>query len=156
MIYGIIYKVTNKINNKSYIGETTATLKRRKSQHKYSAKNNKYKCVFHDAIRKYGWDNFKWTEIYQCNSSKELDEKEMYFIKEYNTFAPNGYNLTIGGNGKSGYKWTDETRQKQIEIKKGRPITEEHKKKISEGGKGNGRKYNDKIENKAIQMRKNG
>ena len=96
----LIYKATNLINNKSYIGQTIHSLESRKSGHLESVKN-KSKCAFHRAIRKYGEVNFKWEVIYECNSIDELNEKEQHYIKEYNTFTgnnnSNGYNMTTGG-----------------------------------------------------------
>lgn len=92
----LIYKVTNKINNKSYIGLTTRTLEERKSEHlRHTYSENTY---FHRAINKYGKENFLWEIIDDTSKSlKELKEKETYYIKYFNTLAPNGYNISAGG-----------------------------------------------------------
>jgi group I intron endonuclease len=85
----IIYKTTNLINNKCYVG------KDKYNNPKYigSGKFLKY------AINKYGKQNFKKEIIQICSSLEELNEREIYWIKELNTKVPNGYNLTDGGEG---------------------------------------------------------
>lgn len=92
----LIYKATNIVNNKSYIGLTTRTLQERKLEHlRHIKTENTY---FHRAINKYGKDNFLWEVIDDTSSSiKELKEKESYYIHHFNTLAPNGYNITTGG-----------------------------------------------------------
>ena len=89
---GFIYKVTNKVTGKSYIGQTRNTVEFRWRQH-YNAKDNKY---FHRAIQKYGKDQFEVSTIEQCDVSK-LDEREIYWINHYDTFN-NGYNMAKGGS----------------------------------------------------------
>ena len=92
----LIYKATNIINNKSYIGLTTRTLQERKLEHlRHIKTENTY---FHRAINEYGKDNFLWEIIDDTPSSiKELKEKESYYIQYFNTLTPNGYNITTGG-----------------------------------------------------------
>lgn len=90
---GIIYKITNKVTGKSYIGQTRYTLEFRWRQHLHK-KDNTY---FHNSIKKYGPDNFTKEILEECEYS-ELNSKEIYYIAKYNTFN-NGYNLTIGGDG---------------------------------------------------------
>lgn len=94
-----IYKATNTINGKIYIGFTKNGLRRARS-HIYSRKTNNF---FHNAIRKYGPENFSWEIIYQSKDlNHTLNTMESYFICEYNSFIDfknsNGYNLTIGGS----------------------------------------------------------
>lgn len=98
----IVYKATNRVNGKMYIGYTLKTLEERKLNHftKSRSKNSKhYFYVFKEAIRKYGLDSFDWEVLCNCNSKQECCEKEKQFIKEFNTISPYGYNLTEGGNG---------------------------------------------------------
>lgn len=90
---GIIYKVTNKVNGKSYIGQTRYTLEFRWRQHLHK-KDNTY---FHNALRKYGADNFSLEVLEECDVDK-LNSREIYYIAKYNTFEE-GYNLTLGGDG---------------------------------------------------------
>ena len=89
----IIYKITNLINSKIYIGQTIRTLEDRILQHQYDD------LYVDRAIKKYGWDNFKAEVIEECETIEKLNEREMYWIKELNSKAPNGYNLTDGGEG---------------------------------------------------------
>lgn len=90
---GIIYKITNKVNGKSYIGQTRYTIEFRWRQHQHK-KDNTY---FHNAIHKYGIENFSIEVLEECDI-KDLDSKEIFYIAKYDTFN-NGYNLTIGGDG---------------------------------------------------------
>ena len=93
----IIYKATNKVNNKSYIGQTIYTIENRKLNH--ITKSNGYsKLAIHRAIRKYGEENFEWEVI--DDTAKNVDELnllEQKYIKEYDTFGKGGYNMTEGG-----------------------------------------------------------
>ena len=93
----IIYKSTNKINKKSYIGQTS-NIEKRKIQHKSISKSKK-NLPFYNAIRKHGWRNFKWKVLCECENKEELDEMEFHYIKQYNSIHPNGYNMTKGGEG---------------------------------------------------------
>ena len=149
----IIYKITNNINNKSYIGQTTKDLEERKESHYYAIYKDKNFAI-HKAILKYGWENFKWEILEKCDSKEELDEMEFHFIKQYDTFiSKNGYNMTWGGEGspgkiftedyrkklriaQTGKKLSQETKEKLRKIMKGRVFTKEWKKKIGESNKG--------------------
>lgn len=100
-----IYKYQNKINGKVYIGQSI-NLEARKYGHKSSAFNEKandYNSQFHQAIRKYGWDNFDYEIIAELTpeeySKETLNKLEIFFIKYYNSYH-NGYNATEGGDGK--------------------------------------------------------
>jgi len=98
MSVGVIYKSTNKINGKSYIGKTIQDFDRYIQFHLSDARTNRYpNRVFHRAIRKYGEDNFEWNIIEQVNNDK-LNEREIYYINLFDTFE-NGYNMTTGGDG---------------------------------------------------------
>ncbi len=93
MSHSTIYKVTNIINNKFYIGKTIQRFWKRKSQHKSSALGNKLQTHFHRAIRKYGFESFKWEILFEgeCSSNK-LNDLEIFYIGYYDTFK-NGYNI---------------------------------------------------------------
>ena len=105
----LIYKATNKVTGKSYIGQTIGYLSRRKYQHIYAVIKQNSQLYFHNAIRKYDPNNFEWSTIEKCSSQSELDEMEFHYIKQYNSKTPNGYNLTDGeGNKSTGYKFTKE------------------------------------------------
>ena len=94
-----IYKATNKINKKVYIGQTTQTLEERINQHNSHAYGHQYNYHFHNAIRKYGAENFEY-EIIEDNIKdiETLNKREKYWIKYYNSYY-NGYNSTLGGEG---------------------------------------------------------
>jgi len=93
----IIYKATCLINNKIYIGKTIKTLHYRKYGHKHKSKYPGYN-IFARALAKYGFENFKWEIICECNSIEELNTKEQYYIKLFNsTSSTIGYNMTPGG-----------------------------------------------------------
>lgn len=132
MKQGTIYKVTNIINNKSYIGQTTR-FNRRKMEHIRSSNKSIYKDYnwpFHKAIRKYGDTNFVWDIIYSgsCNSDL-LNELEMLFIDLYETYKK-GYNANYGGGSNRGCIRSEETKKKLSEINKGKKLSSETIKKI--------------------------
>lgn len=92
-----IYKITNKINGKCYIGQSTL-IEKRWSNHKNTSCNptsTAYEYPLYRAFRKYGIENFSFEVLEECNNS-ELNEKERYWIKYYNP----EYNQTIGGDYK--------------------------------------------------------
>ena len=110
--FGIIYKATNKINGKVYIGQTIRGLHERKRKHCYS----KHKTYFHNAIKKYGKDNFEWEILEKCSQSS-LNQKEIYYIKKYNS-VEKGYNLMAGGGIQSGWNHSEEAKNKMsVKIK---------------------------------------
>lgn len=97
---GLIYKVSNDINNKIYIGKTTRTLKIRWKDHLQDYLNTDNKFYF--AMRKYGVEHFTPTVIEDNIDNSILNEREIYWIKYYNSYQ-NGYNSTIGGEGDTKY-----------------------------------------------------
>jgi len=100
----VIYKITNTVNGKVYIGQTTRPLQERFKRHLIEAKNNTLPDnYFHRAIRKYGADNFVVEQIDSANTQQELNEKEKYWIKYYDSID-NGYNTAEGGEGGNTYK----------------------------------------------------
>lgn len=92
---GFIYKITNKINGKVYIGQTITPIKNRMYKHYSQARNGKNITGIDAAIKKYGKENFKVEQILEC-PNEDLDLQEKFYISKYNSFE-NGYNLTIGG-----------------------------------------------------------
>ena len=131
--YGIIYKITNKINDKVYIGQTTRKLgfDRRYS---YNLPKNTRNPHLKVAIEKYGIDNFEITKEFDIAfSKKELDEKEKYWIKYYNSTNPNfGYNLQEGGaNGKPNIATRLKMKQNSARAMLGKHHSEETKRKMS-------------------------
>ncbi len=97
-----IYKITNIINNKSYIGKTQIGIKERFKEHEKESKRKRSKDrPLYKAINKYGIENFK---IEPIEETDKPEEREVHYIKTYNTYGSTGYNATIGGDGKA---WLD-------------------------------------------------
>jgi group I intron endonuclease len=93
-----IYKITNKINGKIYIGQTTKSIERRFIQHKTSARNKSISTPLTNAIKKYGEENFIIEQIDTANDIEKLNEKEIYWINILKSKDRSiGYNLKDGG-----------------------------------------------------------
>ena len=121
-----IYCIENLINGKKYIGKSK-NLKRRMS-HSHD------RCLYiKSAIDKYGKENFCRYIVKYCELEK-LDFWEQYYIIEWNTKAPGGYNLTDGGGG--GINPSEESRKKMSIAQKGRSVSDKAKEKISIAHKG--------------------
>jgi hypothetical protein len=128
----IIYKITNLLTGKLYIGQTRNSIATRWKCHKHYRKDMKSMYIV-KAIRKHGSENFKIEEIERCNSIDELNSRETHWIRHLKTLAPNGYNLNEGGNNA---KRTEETKNKislskmgKPSPKKGIPVTKEQLEK---------------------------
>lgn len=105
---GVIYKITNNINGKIYIGQTRIPESKRWQQHVWHADNDSDKdsLLLCKAIKKYGKESFSREIIEECDNNL-LNEKEIYWINFYNsTNRDIGYNIATGGDGCS--KYTDE------------------------------------------------
>lgn len=89
-----IYKITNQVNGKVYIGQSIH-INHRWSQHKNEAKNDRCNTLLYNAMKKYGIDNFSFEIIEEC-LPEQLNEREVYWISQYNSFQE-GYNMTPGG-----------------------------------------------------------
>jgi len=160
--YGLIYKTTNLINNKPYIGQTT--------DEEYW-KSGKYKgsgSLFKKAIKKYGFNNFKSELICYANSQEELNDLEIKYISEFNSIYPNGYNIKLGGNnnGKqhvktkdkirtklTGTKHSEETKIKMSLARKGKTVLEETKEKLRQANLG--KKISEETKQKMIISKQN-
>lgn len=109
-----VYKITNLINNKIYIGKSINP-SARWARHKCDANktDNNLKLLFHRAIKKYGSNNFKLEILYEYMNENEALIGEKFFIKQFNSNDLNiGYNLTNGGEGVVGHKRTEEQKRK--------------------------------------------
>ena len=126
-----VYKVTNRVNGKVYIGQTTRTIAIRWKQHCNPA--NDQCLALHRAINKYGKENFTVEQIDVASDSEELNKKEQYWIAHYDSIAPKGYNMTTGG-GQG--EIAEETRYRLGNANRGKHLSEETKKKMSEARKG--------------------
>lgn len=124
-VYGIIY-LHESPSGGIYVGQTIFSIDDRKKQHIEDA-NRGSPYIFHNAIRKYGIDNFTSMIIAVAYSKEELNDLEIYYIKYYNSYYKNddgtnnnkGYNMTRGGEGTNGYIYTDEDKLKlSLSLKK--------------------------------------
>ena len=105
-----IYKITNKVNNKVYIGQSV-DVKRRWRQHKSCS----LKYHLYESFRKYGLNNFIFEVVTECKVS-QLDELETYYIDLYDSTNPEkGYNQTIRSAGSHGIIFTYDTLQNLYE-----------------------------------------
>ena len=94
-----IYKITNKVNGKVYIGKTLNSIQKRWRDHLRDSKKRRCeKRPLYSAINKYGEENFEIEQIEEC-SHDILNERERYWIEYYGSFK-NGYNATVGGDGR--------------------------------------------------------
>jgi len=94
-----IYKITNQINQKCYIGKTLRTIEVRWREHRKDyQKPEKSHQPLYRAMNKYGFDNFAISIVEECDDTI-VEERERYWIEYYQSFK-NGYNATLGGDGK--------------------------------------------------------
>lgn len=103
-----IYKITNKINGKCYIGQTImSTPKKRWTAHCCRTS----KSIISQAIQKYGKENFTFEVIAEASSLEELNEMEKFNIAANRSLAPEGYNIASGGEGVGGKRpgWKNTT-----------------------------------------------
>jgi group I intron endonuclease len=129
MKHGVIYKITNLVNGKIYIGQTITPLKERWYAHTRSARKDKPWTICR-AIRKYGKESFKMEEIDFATCKDSLNELEIHYIEN---LKPQ-YNMCKGGGGLGSP--TDEVRKKISEAGKGRKLSEEARKANSARQKG--------------------
>ena len=137
---GSIYKITNTVNGKFYIGKTTHdAVKTRIRDHLTG--NSKGSRLIKDDIEKCGQDAFTYEILHDGIIPEFLDTLEIDAIAKFNTIAPHGYNRNKGGSGS--IKHSEETRRKMSKAKKGKPPpnkgkthSKEHRRKISEAMKG--------------------
>ena len=158
-----IYLITNIENKKQYVGITKFSLEERFSQH------IKRGFLLTEAIQKYGQQKFFIELVEEVESAERAYELEQYYIKQYDTKVPNGYNLTDGGDGIFGWEASEEYRQecservKQLHKEKkvgmyGKNHSEETKKKMSEVSKGKpkpwliGRKFSEETKERIRQL----
>lgn len=160
----IIYKVTNLINNKIYVGKTKNSLTYRKYAHKCESLTRDSNTYFHKAIRKYGWDNFKWEIIDETEDDNELNEKETYWIEELKSNIQKlGYNMSNGGEGNAligernpmyGKTHSDKTKKKMSDKLKGKTHSEESRKKIGEAKQGENHPRSKLTEEDVIEIKR--
>lgn len=144
-MYGYIYKITNLLNNKFYIGKHKYNKPELDESYFSSGK------LINQSLNKYGKENFKVELIDIANTLEELNDKEVFYIKELDCMVPNGYNLTKGGDGISepskeiieknrawhlGRNQSSESNLKRSNTLKGKTHNKEWVDKISQSLKG--------------------
>lgn len=133
---GVIYKIDNKRTNKSYIGKTIQDPLAYWNIHKRNARNGHSKYLY-SSMRKYGEVNFDFNIIRTIREenkedlNKKLCELEKKYIEELNTKTPNGYNLTDGGEGLAGLKFSKEHIKNMSIAQKGRKVSKETRVRLS-------------------------
>ena len=142
-----VYRHTNNINGKQYVGIT-----KRVPEKRWGYNGARYgDQPLGRAIEKYGWDNFTHEILTTGLTKAQAEEEEKRLIKKLNTLVPNGYNLTTGGNlgtefsletreklkaSRLGKKASQSTREKISAIHSGKTVSEETRRKLSEARKG--------------------
>ena len=155
-MYGCIYIIENKINEKRYIGQTIQNPKKREWQHFGKLRKDEHDNPhLQFAFNKYGEESFIFYVILECDSQEELNKKEKFFIQKYDTRDPLfGYNMREGGaNGKHSVETCEKIKKSVRGINKGeknpmygkkgilwplygKPRTQEHCRRISESNLG--------------------
>jgi len=164
----IIYKITNTINSRIYIGKRNLV----KDDFEASIYYGSGKLIKR-AIAKYGIENFTREILYECSSEEEMNEKEKFYIEKLGSLVPIGYNIQSGGEGgdngvrtrtftlewienikkgKKDYKCSDETKKKLSEAGKNRHFPEEVRQKMSKAHKG--KKVSEETKKKISKARK--
>ncbi|TXG80802.1 MAG: hypothetical protein E6R13_07545 [Spirochaetes bacterium] len=126
----VIYKITSP-NNKIYIGQTIDFSQRYR---KYKSNGFKGQIKLWNNCQKYNWNPIETIEIIENCLTSELNEREKYWINYFDSYE-NGLNADLGGNGKCGFKHSDETKNKIRLANIGRKHSEKAKQKISEASK---------------------
>lgn len=104
-VEGHVYVVTNTVNGKKYVGQTTRDVSKRWKRHVEDSVKQSYKSRLHRAIQKYGADKFTTEVRSTCTGRKALDMAERFYIALYQTQNPEfGYNIAAGGQSGSGYR----------------------------------------------------
>lgn len=144
MSVGKIYKITNNINNKIYIGCTINTIDQRFSEHKSRCKTQTHKSKLYNSFRKYGVDNFSIELIEECDINIMYELEQKYILE--NNALKDGLNNTAGGEGCIGYKHTEESRKN---LKGGLPFKDKTYEEIY------GIRHNDEKEKRRESVKNN-
>jgi group I intron endonuclease len=134
----IIYKITNLVNRKIYIGQTAQPLKRRRQDHiKYAFRRDSQQAI-HRAMRKHGIDNFLFETLLYCFSKDHMDQKEIELIHLLASKSKHiGYNMTDGGEGTLGRIIREDTRDKIRIANLGKKQSAEQRAKYNRVGPNN-------------------
>ena len=136
-----VYIHKNLINGKMYVGQAI-NYDGWNTNKRFGHNGYKYmkQPLFGKALKKYGWNNFEHKIIATGLTKSEANWLENYLICYYRTYVGfsdcKGYNCTLGGEGTIGYICSEETRKKLSKVHKGKSLSEEHKRHLSESQKG--------------------
>lgn len=145
-----IYLITNTKNGKKYVGITRRSISERWAEHLEESRRGRSKRALTMALRKYGQDSFLIEQIGEAENWDSLCAAEVELIESIGTKAPNGYNMTDGGDGSIGL--CPEALERMKEKCRASRHTEETKRLISEAGKG--RKHSTEAKQKISSARK--
>lgn len=128
----LVYRVTNTVNGKVYIGKTEgSTVSRRWKEHRHAARRGS-PYYFYNAIRKYGVGAFTVEVLHTAKTQDELRKMETFFIVLHQSYKPeNGYNMTMGGDGGVPNAATPEKKSGINHHQYGKPIPQIVRDKIS-------------------------
>jgi group I intron endonuclease len=133
MVAGRIYLVTNMVNGKYYVGQTTKEIKERWMNHLYQSRAG-LQYALHAAIREYGEQAFLVEELVQAESTNRLNLLQTAWIIATKSYTqPLGYNQTLGGKR---HEQTEGSRRKISAALKGRVFTDAHRAKLSAANRG--------------------
>lgn len=125
-----LYRITNTVNGKIYIGQTVQPDKRW-YQHRKDA--SRPTMIIHHAIKKYGADSFAFEVIAGCKTWDDANDIETLLVRQYNSQVPNGYNIAPGGmNAPKSEEW----KQKVSQALMGHEVSQETRDKVSKGNTG--------------------
>lgn len=145
--YGVVYCITNTVNGKKYIGQTTGTIAYRWSKHCGGGKQCR---VLRSAIDKYGKESFTVAQVDTADSKQELDAKEIFHITQNNSDSrAHGYNIAPGG---AIGKHAQETRELISKALKGKKLSEGHCAKLSAAHMGHTRSEQSRVKQSASMM----
>ena len=168
------YAITCKPSGKTYIGITGASLSRRWTEHQYSARRRPNASALYSAIAKYGIDSFTIQPLCSATTWADICAVESLLIQQHGTLAPIGYNLTLGGEGRSGFRPSVESversaskhrglirsmdaRAKSAEYQRGRKKSDSHRAAIAAAKRGTTRsvKTREKISTSSAGISRN-
>jgi group I intron endonuclease len=145
------YIITNKQNGKAYVGITTRKIARRWYEHCYVG--NSCGQLLNKAINKYGIDAFEIQVVASAKTIPDLKELEKQLIVQYQTKVPNGYNLTDGGDGLTGYRHTEEQKKRYGDAKRGTVHSTETKQKMKDAHLGENNHFYGKSHSEETKQR---
>lgn len=126
-----IYKIENLVNGKLYFGKTVDYEKRKASHIRALDGGYHRNNYLQSAWKKYGAESFRFSFVCGC-SEQELNDLEKSFIADNDSLAPNGYNLTVGGEGVRGLIWSEESRKRISESRRGKPRAPRREENVSD------------------------